>query len=94
MEKDKQHKSNRFVETDFMDTLIRLRPEELTEDFFYQLKRMAETANQIEIKINKSDAVNGLSETEIKHRLQQLEQQQVTSFSLNELEAYTQRMGS
>ena len=78
----------KFVQRIFMDTLISLRPEELTEDFYKQLQSLAAVANNIEIKINGMNAVNNLTESEIADRLQQLEQLKAVSFTMEELEAY------
>lgn len=75
-----------------MEAIIRLRPEELTEDFFKQLKLMARSSKRIEIKLDDVDALNNLSEKEIEERLRSFEEGQTISFTMEEFEAYTHKI--
>lgn len=77
-----------------MDTLINLRPEELTEDFFKQLQNFATEANSIEIKIYKTNAINDMSETVIESRLQQFQQRKTVSFTPEEFDAYVHQIAA
>lgn len=70
-----------------MDAVIKLRPEELTESFFKQLQALASSANRVEIRIDGVDAVNGLSEEQIKQRLNDVEAGKTVSLTKDELEA-------
>ena len=76
-----------------MDTVIRLRPEELTNSFFEQLKTIASTARRVEIRLDGVDATNNLSEAEIENRIEQLGAGKVVSFSMDELNTYINNIG-
>ena len=76
-----------------MDTVIRLRPEELTNSFFEQLKTIASTARRVEIRLDGVDATNNLSEAEIENRMEQLGAGKVVSFSMDELNTYINNIG-
>ena len=71
-----------------MNTVIKLRPEELTDEFYKHLQDLATVANSIEIKINGVNAVNNLTESEIADRLQQIADNKTRSFTMQELESY------
>ena len=76
-----------------MDTVIRLRPEELPNSFFEQLKTIASTARRVEIRLDGVDATNNLSEAEIENRIEQLGAGKVVSFSMDELNTYINNIG-
>ena len=76
-----------------MDTVIRLRPEELTNSFFEKLKTIASTARRVEIRLDGVDATNNLSEAEIESRIKQLGTGKVVSFSMDELNTYINNIG-
>ena len=76
-----------------MDTVIRLRPEELTNSFFEQLKMIASTARRVEIRLDGVDATNNLTEAEIENRMEQLGAGKVVSFSMDELNTYINNIG-
>lgn len=76
-----------------MVTVIRLRPEELTNSFFEQLKTIASTAKRVEIRLDGVDATNNLSEAEIENRMEQLGAGKVVSFSMDELNTYINNIG-
>jgi hypothetical protein len=75
-----------------MDTLIHLRPEELTEDFYKQLQNLSSAADKIEIKISGANAVNGLPDDEIQHRLKQVEENKTISFTMEEFKEYIHQL--
>ncbi len=75
-----------------MDTIIKLRPEELTQDFFEYLQQLAGNAKRVEIRLNSFDAVNGLSDSEIEQRLQNLSGKKSFSFTMEELEEYIHKI--
>ena len=75
-----------------MNAVIRLRPEELTDSFFEQLKAFANGAKQIEIRLNNNDLSNNLSENEIEERLHLLSDKKTVSFSMKEFEAYVHKI--
>lgn len=75
-----------------MDTVIKLRPEELTEEFFKKLQQFAANANRVEIRLDGIDAVNNLSDSEIENRLQGLAGNKTVSFTMEELEAYIHKI--
>lgn len=71
-----------------MNTIIKFRPEELTNSFFKQLQTLAASASRVEIRLDGVDAVNGLSETEIQKRLNAITEGKTVSFTKDELESY------
>ncbi len=75
-----------------MEAVIKLRPEELTEDFFEQLKQMTKNAQRIEIRVNGIDAANNLSDEEIDTRLKLFSAGKTISFTLEEFKAYTKKL--
>ena len=75
-----------------MDAVIKLKPEELTQPFFNQLQQFAAFAKHIEIRLDSSETINGLSETEIEKRLQHLSNNKTLSFSMEELDAYLHKL--
>jgi hypothetical protein len=77
-----------------MDAVIKLRPEELTDEFFQQLKLMAKNADKVEIRLNGVDAINNLSEKEIDSRLKNLSEGKTVSFTMEEFEAYAKKIAS
>ena len=77
-----------------MDAVIKLKPEELTDAFFQQLKLMAKNADKVEIRLNGVDAVNNLSEKEIGSRLKNLSEGKTVSFTMEEFEAYAKKIAS
>ena len=75
-----------------MDAVIKVRPEELTDAFLQQLKKLAVNAHRIEIRFDGVDATNNLSESEIIRRLDNLSENKTISFTFEELEAYAQKL--
>ena len=75
-----------------MDAVIKVRPEEFTDDFLQQLKQLASHAKRIEIRFDGVDATNNLSEAEIVSRLEKLSDNKTVSFTFEELEAYIQKI--
>ena len=75
-----------------MDAVIKVKPEELTDDFFQQLKQLAANARRIEIRLDGVDASNNLSEVEIANRLQKLGEDKTVSFTMDELKAYIHKI--
>jgi hypothetical protein len=71
-----------------MDAVIKLKPEELTDAFFDQLKKLASNSKRIEIRLDGVDATNNLSEDEIVNRLQKLSDNRTISFTMDELDAF------
>lgn len=75
-----------------MDAVIKVRPEELTDSFLQQLKQLAANARRIEIHFESVDANNNLSEKEIIDRLQKLSDNKTVSFTMEELQAYSNQI--
>jgi hypothetical protein len=75
-----------------MDAVIKLKPEELTDTFFDQLKKLASNSKRIEIRLDGVDATNNLSEDEIVNRLQKLSDNRTISFTMDELDAYIHKI--
>ncbi len=76
-----------------MEAVIKLRPEELIEEFFEQLKQMTKNAQRIEIRVNGIDAANNLSDEEIDTRLKLFSAGKTISFTLEEFKAYATEIG-
>ncbi len=74
-----------------MDAVIKVKPEELTDAFFDQLKKLAANAKRIEIRFD-VDPTNNLSEDEILNRLQKLSDNKTISFTMEELKAYIHKI--
>lgn len=75
-----------------MDAVIKVKPEELTDAFFDQLKKLASNSKSIEIRLDGVDATNNLSEDEIVKRLQKLSDNKTVSFTIDELNAYIHKI--
>ncbi len=75
-----------------MDAVIKVKPEELTDAFFDQLKKLASNSKRIEIRLDGVDATNNLSEEEIVNRLKQLSDNKTVSFTMDEFEAYVHKI--
>ena len=75
-----------------MDAIIKVRPEELTDAFFDQLKKLASNSKRIEIRLDGVDATNNLSEVEIKSRLQRLSDIKTVTFTKDELNEYIHKI--
>ncbi len=75
-----------------MDAVIKVKPEELTDAFFEQLKKLAVNTKRIEIRLDGVDATNNLSEDEIVNRLQKLSDNKTISFTMDELKAYVHKI--
>lgn len=75
-----------------MEAVIKVRPEELTDSFFEQLKKLSANAKRIEIRVDGVDAINNLSEKEIDSRLQNLADNKTISFTKDELESYIHKI--
>lgn len=76
-----------------METIIQLRPEELTETFFQQLQQLAADSNHIEIRLRAANSVNDLSEEEIDSRLKTVEAgNKFVSFTMDELKTYVHKI--
>lgn len=75
-----------------MDAVIKVKPEELTDAFFDQLKKLASNSKRIEIRLDGVDATNNLSEEEIVNRLKQLSENKTVSFTMDEFEAYVHKI--
>jgi hypothetical protein len=75
-----------------MDAVIKVKPEELTEEFFIQLKKLSANAKRIEIRLDGIDATNNLSDDEIVNRLQKISDNRTVSFSMDELKEYIHKI--
>ena len=75
-----------------MDAIIKLKPEELTEEFFKHLKLLASRSKRIEIKLDDVDSINNLSEKEIDERLQLYSEGSTMSFTMEEFEEYIHKI--
>lgn len=75
-----------------MDAVIKVKPDELTDAFFKQLKNLASNSKRIEIRLDGVDATNNLSEEEIANRLQKLFDNKTVSFTIDELNAYMHKI--
>ena len=75
-----------------MDAVIKVKPEELTNDFFDQLKKLSANAKRIEIRLDGVDATNNLSEEEIVSRLKKISENETISFTMDELKEYVHKI--
>ena len=75
-----------------MEAIIRIRPEELTDEFFKQLKLMASSSRRIKIKLEEVGASNNLSENEIDERLKLFGDGNAISFTMEELDSHVRKM--
>ena len=73
-----------------MDVVIKLKPEELTDDFYKELKSLAKGSKRIEITLDDVDEMNNLSEKEIDERFKELSDNKTVSFTMQEFESYIQ----
>jgi hypothetical protein len=72
-----------------MTTVIRLKPEELTDDFFKKLKGWVKQNNYLEIKISSvQEGANNLSDEDILKRKDEITSGHGMSFTMEEFEAY------
>lgn len=75
-----------------MDAVIKVKPEELTDAFFNQLKKLASNSKRIEIRLDGVDATNNLSDDEIANRLQKLSDNKTMSFTMDEFNEYIHKI--
>lgn len=75
-----------------MDAVIKLKPEELTEEFFKHLKLLANASKRIEIKLDGVDTINNLSEEEIDERIKLFSERSTISFTMEEFEEYIHKV--
>lgn len=72
-----------------MTTVIRLKPEELTEAFFKKLKSWVKQTNRVEIVISSvQEAANNLTDEEILSRHTEINAGGGRTFTMKEFEAY------
>lgn len=72
-----------------MTTVIRLKPEELTEAFFKKLKSWVKQTNRLEIRISSiQEAANNLADEEILSRSAEINAGGGRTFTMKEFEAY------
>lgn len=70
-------------------TIIRLKPDELTEAFFKKLKSWVKQTNQVEIRISSvQEAANNLADEEILNRNAEINAGRGRAFTMKEFEAY------
>lgn len=75
-----------------MDAVFKLKPEELTQTFFAQLQQFASLANYVEIRLDDTEMINGLSKQQIEKRLYDLSEHKTISFTMEELETYIHKL--
>ena len=72
-----------------MTTVIRLKPEELTEEFFRKLKGWLKKSSHLEIKISsEQEGTNNLNDEQLLSRKTEIDSGRGMSFTMEEFETY------